>query len=218
MPENKHDLKKLLPNLFILILGGYLFYETNKIIYLFGAIIASILISLPKVIKRRIQKIDQVQGVSAETKAKVKKNIWATSLLTGGMVVGGVLLFYFMTGSHVEGSIDATGGKLGAWVLKPDHCASGQTKGFFGVELDAKEDDQHGVPLIKDPINGSMIIVYAQETGPEGMKYRRADCQVFDLDLVQTGNRFNDVREMRGSAQFDCESIRGKVKFSKCFF
>jgi hypothetical protein len=88
----------------------------------------------------------------------------------------------------------------------------------LGVDLDAAEDDVHGVRAVQDAVQGLVVKVYSPETGPDGFSFNKENCQILELNLEPTGVRFNNVPGVEGSLNIDCGDFRGNITFSGCYF
>lgn len=128
----------------------------------------------------------------------------------GGLAVGGMV---FMFSSEVEGSLSGQGA-AGEWSLTPNACSSGQTLGFYGVELSDEKNASVRIRLMQDAVGLPQVAVLRSGQAPEVIT--SAECPGMRLGVVRTNNVTNDVNLVEGSAKFACPVLSGSVKYERC--
>jgi len=111
-----------------------------------------------------------------------------------------------------EGSFTRTGGPTQAPEAAPIACASGDGRGFFGVDVTVGTADQSRASLIRivdDPMNGKVVRMYEQGEHTAYVDYRPSSCRVFDLTIKRHGMLKNGVRAMGGHVALDCDGPDG---------
>lgn len=124
-----------------------------------------------------------------------------------------LVLVFFMGSSRIEGTLEGSGDE-GAWAIAPEHCTSGEPRGYFGVELSSRAAPSTRVRIIRDAAMGPMVVIEHSDTAPTTLM--PAQCDLMELDVEQTNSSYNDVWIVRGSAAIDCPGIRGTVTFAGC--
>jgi hypothetical protein len=140
----------------------------------------------------------------------------------GAAVTGFGALVYYTVVSQVHGSMTSESKELGRWTLDDtawDGCQSGEPHGFFGVALfDQQSSDLPRLILVRDgegttlkfgiPGTDKLLVV------PGKM------CSKLDADVHRQNSSVNDVQNLEGHVDFDCElqdgRVHGSVTFSNC--
>lgn len=119
-------------------------------------------------------------------------------------------------GGDVQGSFEASGGELGNWKFTPDSCASGEPRGFFGVLLYNKGDNDHVIKVFKQPDSGKIVLA-VKIPGSDKARILQS-CKRLEDSVHRTSTRFNKVWEMAGQIDIDCpaEHFRGRATFDHC--
>jgi hypothetical protein len=122
--------------------------------------------------------------------------------------------------TKLQGSFATEGPVLGQKTFQPTSCYSGDREYFFGVDLTSKVDPMQ-IRILQDPVKGTFVKVI---TGAEGtsseLLFDGVSCKVLRGNLQQTKWRVNDIRDMSGELELDCdasgETIRGTIVFHHC--
>jgi HSP20 family molecular chaperone IbpA len=118
----------------------------------------------------------------------------------GGSDGGGVF------GSDVEGTVEADIPQFKAkWQMTPTACYSGERSGFFGVDLIEDDDQDTLVRIASDPIEGYRVATNVPGTDKSVHVAAEDGCQTFDIDVVRTNTRINNIWDVEGHAVVDCE-------------
>jgi hypothetical protein len=96
--------------------------------------------------------------------------------------------------------------------FEPASCRSGQVHGFLGVELTGEKGKR--LRLVVTPTGEPEVILFAGES----IGIRLGSCGSLTHEFQSS--TINDVRNVKGSAQLDCESeghtIKGTLSFENC--
>ncbi len=122
---------------------------------------------------------------------------------------------FFLTSSDIEGSL-RTSGRLGDVTFIPDHCESGQTLGFFGVELTSESQPGKRIRLLRDALKGSMVTVEAAGTSQPLAVLGAADCSQIDVNVRKTNTIVNSIYVVEGQASIECPELAGTIQFGGC--
>ena len=117
------------------------------------------------------------------------------------------------TTPHVEGTLHASGDKLGAWELAPTSCRSGEPFGFHGVILFDEKDDSKQVRLAREPA-GSYAVTARVPGTDDGLVLR--DCETMEVRVARTNTMINEVWSVEGTAKIECGVLKGDVAFEHC--
>jgi hypothetical protein len=145
--------------------------------------------------------------------------IWAAiGLVSVVIFIGSNLLFNYLFGTSISGSVRAEGSQVGSWAFTPDICESGFRRSFYGVRMFSSQSDQLAFVYVDDPTRGGSIEVKVPEKD-YGYRFYQQDCRVLDVSL-QTGSMINNVRAISGTIDLDCQtqggSLKGSFKFVNC--
>ncbi len=135
----------------------------------------------------------------------------ALPLVIIGLAVGG---FFLASSSTLEGTLVASGDRLGAFTFAADACSSGQPRGYFGVELTAQGTPGTVLRAIRDPVRGTLLVF--ERNGGQPLVLSPENCTTLDVQISQTNTRINGVWVMEGRAHADCAELKGSVTFSGC--
>jgi len=124
-------------------------------------------------------------------------------------------------GSHVEGTVEAAVPQFKAqWHMTPTDCYSGERAGFFGVDLAHEQDQDTLVRIVSDPIDGFSVGTNVPGEDVAVFVSAADDCETFDVDVVRTNTRVNNIWAVEGHAVVDCDlpglSFHVDVNFSGC--
>ena len=137
--------------------------------------------------------------------------------IMGGVALLGVVPFVLMSlSSDIEGQLEARGERFGSFTFEPDRCRSGQTLGFFGVELGSSADEERRIRLIRDSVEGSMVAYERAGQSEPPTVLRPQDCRTLQVEVIRTNNRVNSVYVVKGSATIDCDELSGTIIFDGC--
>ena len=145
--------------------------------------------------------------------AAVSSGAGATLAVVPLIVIVSVFLFFSALSSSTEGSFELAG-QLGDQTFAPDHCASGQLDGFFGVALTSEASPGLVVRAMRDPTRGTLIAV--QRNGHKPVVLSPEECTSLQVNVSRTSTNVNDVWAVRGSASADCPGLKGSVTFDGC--
>ena len=127
----------------------------------------------------------------------------AILLTSGGCLVHAIMKIVETTSS---GSLAVAGPSFGEGRFAPSECSSGDREFFWGVDL---RDAGRGivVRLVSDPIRGVGLRV----TGGTGdsVFFEPGSCKLLRARIEPTGWRVNEVRDLRGRIEADCDDSRG---------
>lgn len=130
------------------------------------------------------------------------------------------ILLLRATSARVDGTVTASGPRLGSWTMPVHACRSGQTKGFFGVDLWESQDDPRDVRLIRDPVAGTVVNVNEPAPSTKAVQFREGSCKVLDAVVEQRNSSVNDVVNVRGHLVMDCteggDHVEGRATFENC--
>jgi hypothetical protein len=120
---------------------------------------------------------------------------------------------------HVESS-----GSTGAWKLDSGKCWAGDHDGYFGVQIESKEDRHVFIKLVKDPIKGWTLLASIPSTC-NGNKctlevFQPSECTPLDVNFkVHTFQR-QGTHQFDGDVTFDCKHdkarVHGKLTVQRC--
>lgn len=122
--------------------------------------------------------------------------------------------------TSLRGSFVTEGSVLGQKTFQPTSCYSGDREYFFGVDLTSKADPMQ-IRILQDPVKGTFVkvITGAESVGSE-ILFDGSSCKVLHGNLQQTKWRVNEIRDMSGQLELDCdasgERIRGNIVFHHC--
>jgi len=124
-------------------------------------------------------------------------------------------------GSQVDGNVEADIPQFDAkWTMTPTACYSGERAGFFGVDLLESGDEDTLVRIASDPIDGYRVGTNVPGADKSVSVSAEDGCQTFDLDVVRTSTRVNNIWVVEGHAVVDCElpglSLHIDVNYSGC--
>ncbi len=119
------------------------------------------------------------------------------------------------------GSFRSSGPVLGARVLAPKICTTGEGQQFLGFDL---YDEDSGVVarLVVDPVNGPVARVFdAKAPFDRSVVFRRSECRTFHFSIDATGWRIDRIDELRVSLELDCtlpsgDAITGSAHDDGC--
>jgi hypothetical protein len=151
----------------------------------------------------------------AEVPAAVSRGSAGALAALPFVIIGTTLVaFFVMTSSDVDGTFEASGPRLGSFTFAPDHCTSGQTRGFFGVELTSRESENTVVRAVRDPVRGALIAIERPDAKP--IVLSPEECRSLEVRIDKTSTSINDVWAVEGRAAVDCAELRGEVTFEGC--
>jgi hypothetical protein len=126
---------------------------------------------------------------------------------------------------EVHGSLHSQGGTLGTWSFYPGECWNGDTREFYGVDLD---DGRMSVRIAQDPIAGYTVGVALKGDAdhPDVLLTDSSGCRVLDEHFDREDNSSkNDTDEddslMNGDVDIECPTpgggtLTGHVDFEDC--
>ncbi len=131
------------------------------------------------------------------------------------IVPAGFLIFAAASASSVEGTLEGSGERIGAMTFAADDCSSGETRGFFGVELRSSTSPGTVIRPMRDPVRGVLIAV--DRGGDSPVVLTPQDCTTLNVHVERTNTNINDVWGVRGHAHAECDELRGRVTFDGCY-
>jgi hypothetical protein len=137
----------------------------------------------------------------------------AMALLVPMLVLGALGLFFVMTNTSVEGSLQGAG-ELGGWSFTPDDCVSGEREGFGGVVLTSDASAGRALRVVNDPVKGTLLVVV--QPGRDNVVLDKAGCVTFDVRTVRSNTNVNDIWAIDGRVRVECPSLSGKLTFEGC--
>jgi hypothetical protein len=122
---------------------------------------------------------------------------------------------------HVDGEL-RTVGAFGDRALAAQACASGDARGFFGVDLRTAHDGSTAlVRIVDDPLDGRLVRIYRDgERGPY-VDFTERECAAFTVQVRQHGAHTRGVHYMGGELALDCRAadgttLQGRASFDWC--
>jgi hypothetical protein len=155
------------------------------------------------------QQAGPVPQAASDGKATAIAILLLPLLLVAGLIT--LVVHAFTAG--VEGSITAKGA-LGDFTFQPDDCASGQTMGFFGVELTSEHDTKRRIRLMNDELGQPKIAVLVDDQKPKVLAANQ--CPGMKLAIVRTNDVTNGVYLVEGAVAADCPLFRANVTYERC--
>jgi len=117
-------------------------------------------------------------------------------------------LFGIGCSAKVSGEVEVNGQKVGV-----DYCRNGVVYGYRGVAVSLKNGDQLRISAMQTGEAWLVVMPKGESTGAEVGK-----CGT--LAVSDQSSTINDVRNVEGHAELDCETdgykIKGTVKFENC--
>jgi predicted RNA-binding Zn-ribbon protein involved in translation (DUF1610 family) len=140
----------------------------------------------------------------------------------GAAVTGfGALMYYTTVLSQVHGSMTSESKELGRWTLDDTAwgtCRSGEFSGFFGVALLDQSSDPR-LTVVRDEVGGTTLKFGIPGTDKAWVVPGEM-CSKLDADVHRQNSQVNEVWNMEGHVDFDCElhdgRVHGSVTFSNC--
>lgn len=138
-----------------------------------------------------------------------------------GWLAAVVALFGCGFNSSVAGTVEAEVAEFDAkWQAAPDACYSGERGGFFGVDLVDGGDEHTQVRVVRDPIDGYSVGTNVPGTDKAVFVAATDGCETFDVEVVRTNTRVNDIWNVEGHVLVDCALpglvLRVDVNFAAC--
>lgn len=124
-------------------------------------------------------------------------------------------------GSEVDGKVAAAVAEFKTkWEMTPTACYSGERAGFFGVDLAENDDQETLVRIVSDPIDGFSVGTNVPRQDVAVFVSAADGCETFDVDVVRTNTRVNNIWAVDGHALVDCDlpglSFHVDVNFAGC--
>jgi hypothetical protein len=121
-------------------------------------------------------------------------------------------------GTSTRGEILVRGEKAGEFLLRPEACLSGDRGNFRGVDLLAPPLI---LRLVAEPLEGLAVALIDAESGERRAVFRRSDCSVLRGDVQRSGWRVNNIADVSGFVEVECqlpagEEILGSIAFEHC--
>ena len=116
-------------------------------------------------------------------------------------------------GPSVEGQLRARG-ELGSWTFVPKSCTSGETLGFFGVELEGGKSETRRLRVMRDELDNPRFAIL--EAGKPARVIGPAECPSLESKVVRTNTRVNGVYVIEGRVAASCGLLSGTVSFEGC--
>lgn len=121
----------------------------------------------------------------------------------------------------VDGTVEAEVAEFDAkWHVSPNECRSGEPGGFLGVDLVRDGDEETLVRVVADPVDGYQVGTNIPGTDRAVFVSAADMCEVFDVDVVRTSTRINNIWNVEGHAIVDCVlpglTLRVDINFSGC--
>jgi len=156
-------------------------------------------------------------GSGSGQPSPLRNKAWL-ALLLPLVMAGPIILLLLLQGSEsVSGRFEGRGGGPGSWAMNVDKCVSGQSQGFFGVELYDSTRPGRRVRAVLDPVRGPLIFLRTSPSGGPGEQIPPEQCRLLDLEVRFTGKRVNYIRGLEGRLETDCDPIQGAAVFSGCY-
>jgi hypothetical protein len=142
---------------------------------------------------------------------------WA--LLAVAVTTAIPLLFIWNERTQVSGEISGQGGSFPSFRLDFDRCDSGEWNGFFGVTLYDSRAEDFTLVLQRGPlvtlIRREEHLFFSNELS------LGSRCDLLNVQIERENASVNDVFQMSGSLQMDCQSsalghVVGTVRFRNC--
>ena len=120
---------------------------------------------------------------------------------------------------HVESS-----GSTGAWKLDSGKCWAGDNDGYYGVQIESKENTSVFIKLVKDPIKGWTLLASIPSTC-SGKKctlqvFQPNECKPLDVNLKVYTFQRKGTHQFDGDVTFDCTHdkahVHGKLTVQRC--
>jgi hypothetical protein len=123
--------------------------------------------------------------------------------------------------NSVEGTVEAEVPEFEAkWTVAPNACYSGERAGFFGVDLVRDGDESTQVRIVSDPVDGYSVGTNIPRTDVSAFVSAADGCETFDVDVVRTDTRINNIWNVEGHALVDCVlpgfTFHVDVNFANC--
>ena len=112
------------------------------------------------------------------------------------------------------GTLEMSGPVAGSVRFVPESCTSGDREYFLGVDLAATQPGIEVRALI-EPLGTAVVRVRRSGSEGEGeggggmVFFRHDDCRVLELEVEPSGWRVNEVRDVSGFLDLDCDSLEG---------
>jgi hypothetical protein len=109
------------------------------------------------------------------------------------------------------GALEMSGPVAGSVRFVPESCTSGDREYFLGVDLAAARPGIEVRALI-EPLGTAVVRVRSPAAEGEGggmVLFRHDDCRVLQLEVEPSGWRVNEVRDVSGFLELDCDSLEG---------
>ncbi len=140
------------------------------------------------------------------------------------------LIAVLISCTKIEGTIESTGDALGAWILAPDKCMTGDRERIVGATLYTEKDPNVSVRIAKDMRNQLLITVAIPSTCKkdgtcQALLIDKSRCSVLSGDVRLTNVMTpDDFHHADGSLSMDCavnigakkSRIKGEVRFANC--
>lgn len=129
-------------------------------------------------------------------------------------------------GMTVTGKIHSVGGELGTFDVPLEECESGETSGFFGVDLYSKDSKDLRLRYVHDEAKGNIVkVAYNSKKGSVYVITRDDKCAVLEGSVEKTNFSTRStkgmIRHLKGHVKFDCPvegkgHVTGEATFAGC--
>lgn len=118
---------------------------------------------------------------------------------------------------HGSLSVEAAGKQ---WSVTPDECYSGERRGFYGVDLLSQQDKSSAIRAILSPTDGPSIRVLEPGTDKDLIFDKTSKCAVLDLQVDRQNSTINNIHNVSGRLNIDCEGpgfkLKSDITFANC--
>ena len=143
------------------------------------------------------------------------------------LITGSLLLTLAVAGclasleSLVEGTVGVETAEYGMWRYAPDRCYSGERLQFLGVDLiEGEPEDGRITRIVEEPLEG--ISVAVNVPGEDiALVFTGEGCERFDVEIVRENSRVNEIWNISGFADIQCDGpgvrLNVSTSFENCF-
>ena len=102
--------------------------------------------------------------------------------------------------------------KLELETFDTNACESGDRQQFLGADLKPAESEKGPVVrIVIDPLTGPAVRIFDPEHAGRTATYRKSDCKKFQVDVTETGEKVNEIRDYKVELDLDCEHGNGSM-------
>lgn len=129
--------------------------------------------------------------------------------------------------TSIRGAVHSVGGELGSWDIVLGDCQSGESNGFYGVDLYVAGTKDLRLRYVHDEAKGEIVkIVHPSKQDTMLVLDRNEKCAVLEGSLEKTSfttwTPKGKIRHLSGRVKFDCKHtggkgrVTGEATFSHC--